>query len=196
MSENEKKQQSEAQQEQQQQAIPPETEGKSPPAPVDKVVVARKHPGVFMETSELVEETGVQLPVGISEGLGLSSKGGGGGGKGKGESIAAAAVKEEEKMETEEKVTGEDTKVDHSEKETEKETAECIGEVEVAAVPPDVKDLDVPADSSKKSLPEKEEKGKDKAVEGTEKITEEEKQKETDTDQVCQRIRLFINEDI
>ena len=62
--------------------------------------------------------------------------------------------------------------------ETEKETAECIGEVEVAAVPPDVKDLDVPADSSKKSLPEKDEKGKDKAAEGSEKPAEEEKQKE------------------
>ena len=41
-----------------------EVGGKSPPPPapppVDKVVVARKHPGVFMETSELVEETGVQ----------------------------------------------------------------------------------------------------------------------------------------
>ena len=54
--EDEKKQQSEA--------VPEvaEVEGKSPPPvpPVDKVVVARKHPGVFMETSELVEETGVQ----------------------------------------------------------------------------------------------------------------------------------------
>ena len=55
--------------------------------------------------------------------------------------------------------------------------------------------------SSKKPLPEKEEKGKDKeekgkdkeeqgkdkAAEGSDKTAEEEKPKETDTDQVCQR---------
>ncbi len=32
---------------------------------VDKVAVATKHPGVFVETSELEKETGKKLPVGI-----------------------------------------------------------------------------------------------------------------------------------
>ena len=75
-----------------------------------------------METSELVEETGVQLPVGISEGLGLSSKKGS---KRKGgdpvapeaavDVAASEGVKEEDKMEIEE------------EKVTEEQSEFCIG---------------------------------------------------------------------
>ena len=168
----------------------PENEGKSAAADkVDKVVVARKHPGVFMETSELVEETGVQLPVGIAEeGLGLASKGG----SGKDdvemkeeESVASDEAKGEEdaeqKMEessSDERVTEDVKEVDDSEKEGDKET-ECIGEVEVAAVP-DVKD-ELETDSVPKKL-DKESEEKDK--EGNDKGAEEKQQKETDTDQV------------
>ena len=39
---------------------PPTDSNKSPV--VDKVAVASKHPGVFMETSELEAETGTKLP--------------------------------------------------------------------------------------------------------------------------------------
>ncbi len=35
------------------------------PSKVDKVAVATKHPGVFMETAEMEKETGKKLPVGI-----------------------------------------------------------------------------------------------------------------------------------
>ena len=69
-------------------------------------------------------------------------------------------------------------------KESDKEetAVECIGEVEVAAVPDVKEDQDAAADDgSKKTASEKEEVGKDKSEEGSDKATE--KQKETDTDQ-------------
>ena len=48
----------------------PDTGPFSPGSPakvdkVDKVAVATKHPGVFVETSELEAETGASLPTGI-----------------------------------------------------------------------------------------------------------------------------------
>ena len=91
-------------------------------------------------------------------------------------------------MEEKEKVTEEEMEVD---KETDKET-ECIGEVEVAAVVPDVKEEDVPAEgSSKKLIPDKEEEKGNKDKDGSEKDAEE-RQKETDTDQGCPKIRLMM----